>query len=65
MVLIPDSQEDKAKLLDLFVDRILAINKKSGQVIGTYQILTMLEDISIEEGLIECPHCHNKNPRRS
>lgn len=60
MTLLPESREDRAKLLELFVLKIQTINKKSGTVIGTYQILEMLENIAIEEGMVECPHCHRK-----
>ena len=60
MTLLPASIEEKSLLLDLFVNKINAINKKEGRVLGTYQVLEMLEDIAIEEGLIECPHCNRK-----
>lgn len=60
MTLLPDSTEDKSRLLELFVGRLQSINKKSGTILGTYQILEMLEEMAIEEGMIECPHCHRR-----
>lgn len=60
MTLLPESQEDRARLLELFVLKIQTINKKSGTVFGSYQILTMLENIAIEEGMVACPHCGRK-----
>lgn len=60
MTRLPESQSDKARLLDLFVEKLNAINKKSGTILGTYQILEMLERIAVEEGMIECPHCHRR-----
>jgi len=60
MTLLPESKDDRAALLELFVKEIQTINKKSGRVLGTYQILSLLEDIAIENGLVECPHCHHR-----
>ena len=60
MTLLPESKEDRAKLLELFVGEIQKRNKTMGSVIGSYQVLTMLEDLAIEKGLVECPHCHCK-----
>lgn len=60
MTLLPESKEDRAKLLELFVGEIQKRNKTMGSVIGSYQVLTMLEDLAIENGLVECPHCHCK-----
>lgn len=64
MTLLPESMPDRAHLLDLFVLKIQSINKKSGTVLGTYQILEMLEEIAIEEGMVECPHCHQRCKRK-
>ena len=60
MTLLPESQEDRARLLELFVLKIQTINKKSGTVFGSYQILSMLETIAVDEGMIPCPHCGRK-----
>lgn len=61
MTLLPESKEDRAKLLELFVLNIQTINKKSGCVIGTYQILEMLENIAIKEKMVDCPTCGRKH----
>ncbi len=63
MTLLPESEKDRAHLLELFVLKIQRINKECGTVMGTYQILETLEEIAIEEGMIECPHCHRKCPK--
>lgn len=60
MTLLPESDADRSKLLVLFVGEIQKTNKIMGRVIGTYQILDMLERLAIENGLVECPHCHQK-----
>lgn len=60
MTLLPESAEDRARLLELFVLEIQAINKKEGRVMGTYQILERLEAIAIENGLVACPYCRRK-----
>ncbi len=52
--------EDRGKKPNPEYDPNVKPNKKSGTVIGTYQILEMLENIAIEEGMVECPHCHRK-----
>lgn len=61
MTLLPESKEDRAKLLELFVLKIQKINKKEGRVFGTYQILEILEDIAIKEKMIDCPTCGGKH----
>jgi hypothetical protein len=60
MTLLPESETERARLLELFVLKIQTINKKSGTILGTYQILETLEEIAIKEGMVECPHCHCK-----
>jgi hypothetical protein len=61
ILLLTDSE--KAIILDNFITRIGGINRKSGQVIGSYQILDMLEQIAIDVGYIECPTCHQKKKK--
>ena len=61
ILLLTDSE--KAMILDNFITHIRAINRKSGQVIGSYQILDMLEQIAIDVGYIECPTCHRKKKK--
>ena len=61
ILLLTDSE--KAMILDNFITHIRAINRKSGQVIGSYQILDMLEQIAIDVGYIECPTCHQKKKK--
>lgn len=61
MTQLPESQEDRARLLELFVLEIQKINKTSGRVYGTYQILEWLEEIGIKEGMVACPHCGRKS----
>ena len=62
ILLLTDSE--KAIILDNFITRISGINRKSGQVIvGSYQILDMLEQIAIDVGYIECPTCHQKKKK--
>ena len=61
ILLLTDSE--KAIILDNFITRISGINRKSGQVIGSYQILNMLERIAIDVGYIECPTCHQKKKK--
>lgn len=64
MTLLPESTPDRARLLELFVLKIQAINKKEGRVFGTYQILDMLEDIAVKEGMVECPACGHKGAKQ-
>jgi len=64
MTLLPESEKDRARLLELFILKIQTINKTSGTVMGTYQILESIEEIAIQEGMIECPHCHQKKKQR-
>ena len=61
ILLLTDSE--KAMILDNFITHIRAINRKSGQVLGSYQILDMLEQIAIDVGYIECPTCHQKKKK--
>ena len=61
ILLLTDSE--KAMILDNFITRISEINRKSGQVIGSYQILDMLEQIAIDVGYIECPTCHQRKKK--
>ena len=63
MTLLPESQKDKARLLELFVLKMQTINKGYGRTFGSYQLLSMLEDMAIEEGMIPCPYCGRKNDR--
>jgi len=63
MTLLPESVEDKSRLLELFVLEIQTINKKEGRVMGTYQILVRLEELAIENGFVACPHCGRKGKR--
>jgi hypothetical protein len=61
MTLLPESTEDRARLLKLFVGEIQRRHKdKGGTIYGSYQILDWLEEIAIENGMVECPHCHRK-----
>lgn len=60
VTLLPESQEDRARLLELFVAEIEGINKVEGRVMGTYQILERLEAIAIRNGMLECPCCGRK-----
>ena len=57
------ADSEKAIILENFITRIGEINRKSGQVIGSYQILDMLEQIAIDVGYIECPTCHQKKKK--
>ena len=60
MTLLPESTEDRSRLLELFVLELQQINKKEGRVMGTYQILERIENIAIREGMVECPYCGRK-----
>lgn len=60
VTLLPESEKDRAYLLELFVLELQAINKKEGRVMGTYQILERLESIAIRNGMLECPCCGRK-----
>ena len=57
------ADSEKAIILENFITRIGEINRKSGQVIGSYQILDMLEQIAIDVGYIECQTCHQKKKK--
>lgn len=54
------SDEQTAKILDNFINRVECTNRKSGTVFGSYQILGMIDRVAIDAGYIECPHCHQK-----
>ncbi|MDD3961304.1 MAG: hypothetical protein PHT77_05530 [Bacteroidales bacterium] len=58
------TNDQKATILDNFMDRVSTINRKSGTIFGSYQILDMIESIAIDAGYIECPHCHQKKAKR-
>jgi hypothetical protein len=58
------TNDEKALILDNLITRIGSINRKSGTVFGSYQILDMIETIAIDAGMIECPHCHQKKDKR-
>lgn len=58
------TNDEKAVILDKFIININVINKKSGCVIGTYQILDMIDKTAIDEGYIECPMCHNMKVKK-
>ena len=57
------SSDEKAIVLDNFINRIETINRKSGTVLGSYQVLEMLELVAIDAGYIECPHCGVKKSK--
>jgi hypothetical protein len=57
---LPDSKEDRAKILELFIERLELINRTSGTIMGTIQILELINEIAIKEGMIECPYCKRK-----
>ncbi len=54
------SDHQKARILDTLIYQIQEINRKSGTVIGTYELLERLEKIAILKGMVECPICHRK-----
>lgn len=54
------TESEKAKILDNFILRIEHINEEQGTILGSYQVLRMIEQVAIDGGLIECPHCHRK-----
>jgi uncharacterized protein (UPF0212 family) len=56
--------DEKAIILDNFMTRIGAINRKSGTVLGSYQILDMIDNVAIDAGFLECPHCHQKKAKK-
>ena len=58
------TNDEKAIILDNFLTRIGSINRKSGTVLGSYQILDMIDNVAIDAGFIECPHCHVKKDKR-
>ena len=58
------TNDEKATILDNFITRIGAINRRSGTVLGSYQILDMIDNVAIDAGFIECPHCHVKKDKR-
>lgn len=60
MLQLPESEKDKSKILELFVLKMKETNKKEGRVFGSYQILEIIEEISIKEGMIKCPVCGRK-----
>jgi hypothetical protein len=51
------SDVKKAKILSEFIVQINKMNYRCGTVIGSYQVLEMLEDIAIREKIIPCPKC--------
>lgn len=57
------SNDEKAMVLDNFITRIDEINRESGIVIGSYQVLKILDQIAINLGYVECPTCHQKKQR--
>lgn len=59
---LPVSEQDRARLLELFVERLECINREQGRVLGTYQILEMLESIAVENRMIKCPCCGRELP---
>jgi len=61
MTLLPESEKDRARLLELFVLELQQINKKEGRAMGTYQILERLESIAIKEKMVECPMCGRRD----
>jgi len=56
--------DEKAIILDNFITRIGTINRKSGTILGSYQILDMIDAVAIDAGFIECPTCHVKKDKR-
>lgn len=58
------TNDEKAIILDNFITRISTINRKSGTVLGSYQILDMIDEVAIDAGYLECPHCHQKKAKR-
>ena len=58
------TNDEKAIILDNFISRIGSINRVSGQVLGSYQILDMINTVAIDAGYIECPRCHVKKDKR-
>lgn len=58
------TNDEKAIILENLITRIGAINRKSGTILGSYQILEMIEDIAIDAGFLECPHCHQKKAKK-
>ena len=57
------TNDEKAIVLDNFMNRIQGINRKSGVVLGSYQVLDMIEHVAIDAGYIECPTCHQKRKK--
>jgi uncharacterized protein (UPF0212 family) len=57
------TNDEKAMVLDNFINTIDKINHKSGVVLGSYQVLEMLDSIAVDLGYVECPTCHQKSRR--
>lgn len=51
---------EKSQIFDQFVRDLEEINRKSGTIFGTVQILERFERIAIQKGFIECPYCKQK-----
>lgn len=57
------TNDEKAAILDNFMNRIDGINRKSGIVLGSCQVMDMIEQVAIDAGYIECPTCHQKRTK--
>jgi hypothetical protein len=56
------NNEQKAKILEVFINRIHTKTKRDGGfILGSNQILDRLEDIAIEEKYVKCPYCGHKD----
>jgi hypothetical protein len=53
--------EQKAEILEEFVDHIEFINSRSGTIYGTLQIIEKLHDIAVKKGFESCPCCGRKS----
>lgn len=54
------SANQQAQIFTQFIMDLTEINRKSGTIYGTVQILEIFERIAIRKGFIECPYCKQK-----
>lgn len=48
---------ERAEVFGRFLIELREINKKSGTVYGTIQIIERFEEIAVEKGFLKCPCC--------